>query len=351
MQHPKRMRLSRITKDAAGFLVLLLGCLAPYQASGAAGFRTIEVSARANTPAIAGAMWYPCNEPAGEINLGRITLAAVKDGPIHGDQLPLVVISHGNLGDFFDHHDTAAALADAGFIVAAVSHRGDNFPNLADAADPAVMLERPDAITRLIDFMLTESPVASRIDPNRIGFFGFSAGAATGLVLAGADWDWAAVLSRFSRNPLVSANTLRGHLRSESNAMDSRIKVAVLADPPGQWIVAESISKVRIPVQLWASANGGRGLPNIAVTRENVEAVEERLPSAHEYHVVPNAGHFAFMLCGPSISPVPEFCVDAPGFDRVAFHAEFNAELIKFLRANLGERQRRVAAGPIRGDR
>ena len=41
-------------------------------------------------------------------------------------KLPLVVFSHGTAGWFGGHHDTAAALADAGFVVAAINHSGDN---------------------------------------------------------------------------------------------------------------------------------------------------------------------------------------------------------------------------------
>jgi predicted dienelactone hydrolase len=31
-------------------------------------------------------------------------------------------------------------------------------------------------------------------------------------------------------------------------------------------------------------------------------------------------------------------CADAPGFDRVAFHKEFNADVLAFFRAHLGNR-------------
>jgi hypothetical protein len=44
--------------------------------------------------------------------------------------------------------------------------------------------------------------------------------------------------------------------------------------------------------------------------------MNRNLLEKHEYHVVPNAGHFAFLICGPSIKAVPEFCKDGPGFDR-----------------------------------
>ena len=72
--------------------------------------------------------------------------------------------------------------------------------------------------------------------------------------------------------------------------------------------------------------------------REGVAAVDGSLPAKHEYHVVPNAGHFAFtMICPPALAKNnPEGCTDAPGFDRAAFHKEFNAAVLAFFRANLG---------------
>jgi predicted dienelactone hydrolase len=90
----------------------------------AAGFRFIEVPADADGPALKGAMWYPCSEPPGEIDLGNIVLPGVNDCPISGDKLPLVVVSHGRGGSFILLHDTAEALADAGFIVAAIKSSG-----------------------------------------------------------------------------------------------------------------------------------------------------------------------------------------------------------------------------------
>jgi hypothetical protein len=89
------------------------------------GFRFIEVPADADGPAVKGAMWYPCSEPPGEITLDSYTLSVVKDCPISGDGLPLVVVSHGNGGFALNFHDTAETLANAGFVVAAINHPGD----------------------------------------------------------------------------------------------------------------------------------------------------------------------------------------------------------------------------------
>jgi predicted dienelactone hydrolase len=73
------------------------------------------------------------------------------------------------------------------------------------------------------------------------------------------------------------------------------------------------------------------------VTPESVAAVDRGLPAAHEYHVVPNSAHFAFLTpCPPVLAKVrPELCTDAPGFDRVAFHKQFDADVLAFFRTDL----------------
>ena len=108
----------------------------------AADFQFIDVLADADGPALKGAMWYHCSEPPGEIVLGNITLPGVKDCPVSGDKLPLVVVSHGRGGSFIGHHDTAEALADAGFVVAAIDHRGSTTFDLSGAGDPSVLVGR-----------------------------------------------------------------------------------------------------------------------------------------------------------------------------------------------------------------
>src|SRR3984893_15790221 len=187
----------------------------------AAGFRFIAVPADADGPALKGAMWYPCAAPPDDIDLGEITAAfkitvrGAKDCPISGDQLPLVVVSHGMAGDFTGHHDLAETLADAGFVVAAIDHPGDNSFDASRAGDLSVLVERPTDIKRLIDFMLGASPAAARVDPKRIGFFGFSAGGYTGLVLIGANPDWAMRLCMFRdpREPSSAASVCEQILR------------------------------------------------------------------------------------------------------------------------------------------
>jgi len=52
---------------------------------------------------------------------------------------------------------------------------------------------------------------------------------------------------------------------------------------------------------------------------------------------VPNAGHFAFLApCTLALAAVaPEICYDPEGFDRAAFHREFNPAVVTFFNGKL----------------
>jgi predicted dienelactone hydrolase len=296
----------------------------------AAGLRSIDIPAGADGPAIHGAIWYPCAEPPGEVHLDIFTLRGVKDCPLLGNKLPLVVVSHGRGGNFAGHHDTDEVLADAGYIAAAISHPGDNSFDLSRSDDLSVYVERPQDIKRLIDFMLGASPFSAAIDRERIGFFGFSRGGYTGLVAVGANPVWAnatAFCQHAASN--ACAQILRKEYPTQPFTHDPRIKAAVIADPLAVAFTADSFAAVKVPVQLWASEHGGDG-----VLPEDVAAVDANLPPKHEYRVVPNSRHFSFVPpCPPALVQArPELCVDLPGFDRVAFHAEFNADVLAFFR-------------------
>jgi predicted dienelactone hydrolase len=317
-------------------LKLVLGALLCLFASGAeaAGIRLIVVPADGDGPALTGAIWSPCALPPYEVEVEGIALPAVRDCPIEGNRLPLVVISHGRGGSFIGHHDTAETLANAGFIVAAINHPGDTSKDMSRSDDLAAFVERPTDIKRLIDYMLQASPIATKIDAQQIGFFGFSRGGYTGLVLIGANPDWATVAEFCGQSPLHACEQVRRkEFPTEALTHDARIKAAVIADPLTIMFSRDSYAAITVPVQLWQSERGGDG-----VFPHDVEVAEKSLPAPHEYRVVPNSPHFAFLTpCQPAaVKEHPDLCRDAPGFDRVAFHKELDAAALTFLRGHLG---------------
>jgi predicted dienelactone hydrolase len=297
-----------------------------------AGLRAIDIPADADGPALTGAVWYPCSQPSGEVEIGKITLPGAKDCPLPGRKSPLIVMSHGRTGTFAGHHDTAEVLADAGFIVAAINHAGDTSSDLSRTDDLSIYVQRPNDIKRLIDFMVGAPAFASSIDRERVGLFGFSRGGYTGLAVIGANPDWANVTERCKEFKTHVCDQVRAREFPGAVTHDPQIKAAVIADPLSVFFTDNSFADVKISVQLWASEFGGDG-----VLPHSVDIVDKNLPTKHEYHVVANAGHFSFIApCSPALAAeLPRICADASGFDRTAFHRQFNAAVFAFFQAQL----------------
>jgi predicted dienelactone hydrolase len=113
---------------------------------------------------------------------------------------------------------------------------------------------------------------------------------------------------------------------------DRRIKALVVAAPALGFTFANGLAEVTQPVQLWR-ADDDQVLPAPAYA----DAVRAALPSPPEFHEVVGAGHFDFLApCSEKLAQfVPIICRSAPGFDRAAFHARFDAAVVTFFRRTL----------------
>lgn len=245
---------------------------------------------------------------------------------------PLVVISHGNGGDFRGHEDTARALAAAGFVVAALTHTGDNWRDQSGATDVA---RRPRQLSLLIETMVA----GGGIDPDRVGAFGFSAGGFTVLTAAGGEPDLGRVADHCRAHPdfydcrLIASVGLPATAAPVAWTHNPRIRAVVAAAPAlGFTFAPDGLKAVTGPVQLW-QAEDDQVLPSPAY----IEPVREALPTPPEFHFVPGAGHFDFLPpCRPEVrASAPMICVSAPDFDRAAFHDRLNAEVVRFFRRTL----------------
>jgi predicted dienelactone hydrolase len=116
-------------------------------------------------------------------------------------------------------------------------------------------------------------------------------------------------------------------------AHDARIRVAVVAAPAVSYLFGpHSLDQVRIPVQLWRGA-----LDTMAPDAWNSGVVLKTLPNPPDLHIVQDAGHMTFLApCSDALRQVAAFIgTDAPGFDRVAFHKQFNQDVIAFFSRTL----------------
>jgi predicted dienelactone hydrolase len=253
---------------------------------------------------------------------------------------PLIVISHGNGGDFRSHRDTAEALARAGFVVAALTHTGDNWRDQSRATD---VVDRTRQLSVLIDHVLGQWEGRGGIDASRVGAFGFSAGGFTVLAAAGGNPDLGRVVDHCRANPgfydcrLISRHPEAMPARAQRTVPrlphDARIRALVVAAPAlGYTLTREGLVDVTQPVQLW-QAGGDQILPSPFYA----EPVRDSLPTGPEYRRVDGAGHFDFMPpCSPELAAAaPAICAPTPGFDRAAFHQHFNREVVRFFRESL----------------
>jgi predicted dienelactone hydrolase len=298
----------------------------------AAGLKVLTVPADASGPAITVAVWYPSADKPSPVAFGRFTALAAQEGKIDGHGLPLVVISHGRGGSFVVHHDTAEYLADAGFVVAALNHPGDTTLDKSLFYDLSIFRQRPLHVKRVIDYLIGASPLATTIDPNRIGIYGFSRGGYTALVAIGANPDFALGLPPCERRTDKLCDQIRAQeYPKEPLTHDRRIKAAAVADPLSAF-TPEGLAGITIPVQLWGSEQGGDG-----VEPKTVEAVDTALKSPHTFTKVEHTQHFSFLtVCPPDFAEQePVICKDPPGLDRAKFHEQFNDALTTFFRTYL----------------
>jgi predicted dienelactone hydrolase len=315
--------------------VILMLFAAP---AGAVGFETVMVPDPGDQPLEVG-IWYPSMAPGSAQPLALFTQTVAANAPVIGNGLPLILMSHGSGGSFEGHYDTGLALAQAGFVVASVTHTGNNY---RDDSRFSHVVDRPRHVIRMLDYMLGVWPAHAQVDRARIGVFGFSAGGFTALVLVGGVPD-------LSRERVFCAAHERddwacGQLKARHIAFttppaasvwlhDRRIKAAVIAAPAlGTTFTPAGLANVNVPVQLWRAADD-----HILMHPYYAQAVYDALPTKPDYHVVAHADHFDFLApCSDRLAHfVPTICKSEPGFDRAAFHRDFNAAVVAFFEREL----------------
>jgi predicted dienelactone hydrolase len=314
---------------------LLLFLLTPASAAGAAQQQLSVPDPPGATLRLV--VWYPSAGVPTRQSVGAFHPNVAIGAPIEGHRLPLVVISHGTGGSAYSHYDTAIALADAGFVVVSLNHTGDNHADQSRTGSRINLIDRPRQLRRVIDYMLNEWPERARLDADRIGMFGFSLGGFATLVSIGGVPELSRTRQLCLENPSApdcafvrshGGDPLDAEPTSPPNwAHDPRIKAAVIAAPAASYVFGPgSLTKVSVPVQLWAAAND-----QDAPARWNSDVVEHGLPPSTETHVVPRAGHRVFLtpeICDPGVA----------SFDCETFHEQLNAAIVEFFGSHLQQR-------------
>ena len=156
-------------------LLLVFG----WHSAGAVGFQWAIAPDPESAP-LKVAIWYPSADKVADTMVGPYDMDVAMNGAVGGGRHPLIVMSHGTGGSAVNSYGTAIALAQAGFVVVAVTHTGDNYLDRSTSFTRQEFVDRARHISRVIDFMVGAWAGHGSVDPGRIGVFGHSAGGRDG---------------------------------------------------------------------------------------------------------------------------------------------------------------------------
>lgn len=351
MQFPYAKRLA--------FFGALCFCLAAGVAAAAdapVGYRYLSVAGntalRGNTSGkLTVIVWYPA--------VAGTTVRPIEVGPpgapffVEGEaaqdaaiapapaRLPFIVVSHGTGGTAMDLSWLCASLAAHGYLVASVDHPGNNALEAPTVAGATLWWLRADDLSHVIDGVLAQADLGTRVDPKRIGAAGFSLGGYTVLAIAGARANPALIAPYCAHHPATplctdEATPTVPNVAARAAALassdpayraaeaanaeshrDPRVRaVFSIAPALGPAILPESLASIAVPVELVA----GFGDPILPVA-DNVIPDALAIPDAQLTLWPKSVGHYTFLTdCTPAgaraFAPI---CSDA-GAGRVGVH-------------------------------
>jgi predicted dienelactone hydrolase len=252
---------------------------------------------------------------------------------------PFVLLSHGSGAWYGAHHDSAEFLARRGFVIASLTHPGDNFQDLGGYLGAQQLLGRPHHMKLLEEYVLGTHKYGSIIDKSRLAALGFAEGAYAVTVLMGGRPDFERFAEHARWNPEdpillphweLTMDTLREQSAPE---YDVPIVSAVLLAPAfGFLFDRDRLRRVSAQVRLYRAE-----MDNILRADTHVEPYLRCLPLVPEYRIVKGAGHYAFLAPCPEalIEEDPDICRDRPGFDRIAFHQRLNDQILDYFNRTL----------------
>jgi predicted dienelactone hydrolase len=290
-------------------------------------------------------IWYPVEQsaPAEPVAGLWVRCPEARDAPLvtkPGKQYPLIVMSHGNGGDRLNNAWIAEILASNGYIVAAMDHHGNTWNN--KIAEGFVKIwERPQDVSFVIDQLLQSPQFGSHINPQKIGFIGYSLGGHTGVWIAGGK------VSHFDKPDLneipadqlpniVTPEFINGVDFSPAHASyrDARVAAVFLMAPALAGLFdPASLQAIQIPVHIVAS-EGDITVPvegNAKILAGKIKKVAFKLiPGAANHYVFLNeVTKGGKMMLDRSVS------IDHPSVNRKEVHEEIGLSAVEFFNTTL----------------
>ncbi|MGL6242324.1 alpha/beta hydrolase family protein [Pseudomonas sp.] len=307
------------------FCALLLSCLTTLALAdeNSVGFQSSTLPDSQNDRSLEMVVWYPSATTAATQMIGDdvvfVGASAVRDAPPAAGKHPLLVLSHGYRGNWSNQIWLASALAQKGYIVAAINHPGTTTHDRSPQA-AAQLWQRPVDLTRAIDSVTAQPEKFGLVANDRIAVVGHSLGGWTALEIAGARFDPDRFADDCKAHPQLASCGVYGKMNpastSESKAAltadwrDKRVTAVVALDLGlSRGMTDESLAALPVPVLVIAAGVPSRDLP---AELESAN-LAKRLPAATSRYVeISDASHFSFVsVCKPGAEAMLE--EDVPG--------------------------------------
>ncbi len=287
-------------------------------------------------------VWYPTEE-SGPIDPPEdpvwIHPQEIRDVPIAGGKYPLILMSHGHGGDRRDRSWLVEYLVKNGFIVASVEHYGNSWRSY----NPRLTLrfwERARDISFAISQLIKDPLLKKQIDPQKIGFIGYSLGGMTGLALGGAKAQnvkeiAVQYLKKYKEINQINLEMVEKTDFTEAHGSfaDPRIKALALLSPAAFGMTPESFRKIKVPVALVA-AEEDEVLPH----QEHALKIVEYLKPAKLKLFRDQVSHYVFLNrvsdVGKSLLR-PDIQTESIQTDRLKVHEEVGHFLAAFFKEHL----------------
>jgi predicted dienelactone hydrolase len=256
--------------------------------------------------------FYPTQAAARVERFGPYEMCVAQDAAPAGDELALVVISHGGGGASLTYRDMAAGLARAGMVALLLEHPGNNRADNSLEGTRANLENRPRHLRLAVDAIFADPRMGQLLVTDRVAVIGHSMGGYTALAAAGG---------RPMHGPPDPISVVR----------DPRITSLILLAPACGWFAYPGgLAEVDLPILLRLAEKDALG----AQLHAHSVAESVRDPAKVDVATVANAGHHAFQSPFPLAMSGPHFppSQDPPGFDRPAYLAQLQREILAFLR-------------------
>jgi predicted dienelactone hydrolase len=285
-------------------------------------------------------VWYPVNKeiPAQASTGFWLRCDEARDAPLSDalSKYPLIIMSHGSGADRYTVSWLAEVLAANGYIVAAMDHFGNTWNNKIPECY-ARPWERPMDISFVLDQLLESAQFKTRIDPNKIGFAGYSLGGATGIWIAGAEaaaHDPEYIKSKCIREvgDIVPMNIIENidFNQAKGSFIDKRISAMVLMAPALGWLFDEkSLAKIQIPIFIFATEND-----QVAPVDINAKIFAKKISHASLKVYSGEANHYVFLNRATVVGKRfldSKYCTDPGSIDRKKVHEEIAKEVVIFF--------------------